>query len=175
MGILNLNRLVAVVVCLLAGYSSLRAQARPLPAPAAELKALEWMLGSWTHEAEGVVLKISCTKPVGGYFFERIFQLKLGSEATLTLKQFIGWDPVAKEIRSWGFGSDGSVETGVWSKEGNTWEVERKITYADGEQGTALNLITRIGEDGFLFKSVERHYGNRLLPDIVGLEVERDK
>lgn len=170
-----LKRFVLVLVFMGAGNCSVHAQDRPLPAPSAELKALEWMLGSWTHEAEGVVLKIDCTKSDGGYFLERTFQLKLGREANLTRKQFIGWDPVAKKIRSWGFGSDGTVETGVWSKEGNTFEVERTITYADGKQGTAINLITRIGEDAFLFKSVERHYGKQLLPDIIGLEVERSK
>ena len=53
----TLNQFVAVLVCLWAGISSVCGQDRPLPPPSAELKGLEWMLGSWTHEAEGVVLE----------------------------------------------------------------------------------------------------------------------
>jgi hypothetical protein len=168
-------RCTLLSVVLFACAPVLRAQDRVLPPPATALKALEWMVGSWTHEAEGVVLKIECKRAEGGYFLERTFQIKLGRDGKLTLKQFIGWDPEAKRIQSWGFGSDGSVETATWTKNGSIWEARRSITYADGKKGTALNLTNVLDQDNFIFKSVDRHYGGQLLPDIMDVEVERNK
>ncbi len=123
----------------------------------------------------GGVLKIDGRKTGGDYFIERTFQLKLGQSGNLTLRQFIGWNPSTKQIQSWAFGSDGSFETGIWSKEGSAWQSERSITFADGAKGSALNFVTVIDKNTLVFKSVQRRHGKRVLPDIMDLEVERGK
>ena len=166
---------IVTMLALLTGGTSLPAQDRPLPPPPAALKDFEWMVGSWKHDAEGVRLEIDCAKATGGYFLTRTFRLKLGSEDELILQQVIGWDPARQQVRSWAFGSDGSFEEAVWTKEGETWEAERVITYADGTKGSAVNYTAPMDKDSFHFKSLERRYGDRILPDIIGIEVDRVK
>ena len=165
--------LLAAVV--LSGASMLHAQDRPLADPSPELKALDWMIGSWKHEAEGVVLLMECTKGEGGYFLERKFELALGGQPKLVWRQAIGWNPATKQIESWGFGSDGSIETAVWDREGKIWEVERSIIFSDGSKGGALNIVTFLDKDSYIFKSVKRTHGDRILPEIMDIEVDRQK
>jgi hypothetical protein len=38
--------------------------------------------------------------------------------------QWIGWDPIKKEIRSWNFEADGGFGEGAWTKDGDNWIVK---------------------------------------------------
>ena len=48
--------------------------------------------------------------------------------------QIIGWDPAAKQIRSWVFDSDGAFGEGVWNKQGNRWYIQSTGTLARRQQ-----------------------------------------
>jgi hypothetical protein len=80
--------------------------------------------------------------------------------------QVIGWDPAAKQVRSWVFDSDGGIGEGIWTKQGDKWIVQAKDTTADGQKLTSQNVIRFIDNDSFAWQSVDRQVDGRLLPNI---------
>jgi len=75
----------------------------PPPSNYDHLKELEWMVGSWVDrdEDEGVVIQTDCEWTKNKNFMTRSFAVAVGDEVNLAGMQIVGWDPVAKQIRSW--------------------------------------------------------------------------
>jgi hypothetical protein len=144
----------------------------PVPPPE-PLKALEWMVGNWVHLSEGALIKMNARWSDQGRFLERTFSIRLGSEVEATIRQTVYWDPVSEEVRSWGFSSDGSFESGRWSEDGTRILVARRITYPDGSQGTAVNSWERAGEGRVFFSSASRFINGEPIPDIAPTELEK--
>ena len=132
------------------------------------------MVGSWTHDSEGAVVKMSAEWSENRRFLQREFEIKLGGTAAVRVRQTLYWDPVAKELRSWGFSSDGSFETGVWQLDGKRVHNKRKITYADGKLGSAVNTWEFIDAKQCVLTSTERRIDGKSLSDIAPTELGRD-
>jgi hypothetical protein len=78
------------------------------------LRGLEWMVGEWLDEEEGgVVIQTSCDWSPNRNFLIRSFTTLVNGEETLGGTQWIGWDPVKGNIRSWLFDSDGGYGEGT--------------------------------------------------------------
>ena len=80
--------------------------------------------------------------------------------------QIVGWDPAAKQIRSWVFDSDGGFGEGTWSKKENAWYVQSTGTLPDGRKSSSVNIITYVDENTCTWQSVNREAGGELLPNI---------
>jgi hypothetical protein len=80
--------------------------------------------------------------------------------------QIIGWDPAAKQIRSWVFDSDGGFAEGRWTKKEDGWYITTSGTLPDGGKATSVNVITRVDDDGFKWRSVDRTVDGAVLPNI---------
>ena len=87
--------------------------------------------------------------------------------------QLIGWDPEAKQIRSWVFDSDGGFAEGRWTKKGNRWSITTTGTLPDGGKASSVNVITYVDENQFKWKSLNRTAGGELLPNIDEVVVVR--
>ena len=48
--------------------------------------------------------------------------------------QWIGWDAVAKQVRSWSFYSGGGIGEAVWTKDGGKWVSKVTARTADGKK-----------------------------------------
>ena len=57
--------------------------------------------------------------------------------------QVIGWDPAAKQVRSWVFDSGGGIGEGIWTKQGDKWI--KKVQWMPMVAG----IIKRLAEFGF--------------------------
>ena len=88
------------------------------------LEVLDWMVGTWVDAGEDATIVTDCSWTKNRKFLKRSFKVKIDEEVTLEGDQFVGWDPLAGQIRSWTFDSEGGVGEGLWIQDGNRWLVK---------------------------------------------------
>jgi hypothetical protein len=144
-------------------------EAPPEPPPSSyeHLKELEWMIGSWIDQDEEATVQTDCDWTKNQNFINRSFAVVVGEEVDLAGMQIIGWDPVAKQIRSWIFDSDGGFSEGKWSRKGDDrWFIQQNGTLPDGGRTSAVNIITRVNDNSFTWQSVNREVNGDILPNV---------
>jgi uncharacterized protein (TIGR02246 family) len=142
--------------------------APPEPSPSSyeHLKELEWMIGSWIDQDEDATVQTDCQWTKNQNFLNRSFAVVVGEQVDMAGMQLIGWDPVAKQIRSWLFDSEGGFAEGKWTRKGDRWLIQMDGTLADGRKTTAVNIMTRVNDDSFTWQSVNRAVGGDVLPNV---------
>jgi uncharacterized protein (TIGR02246 family) len=140
----------------------------PEPAPSSyeQLKELEWMIGSWIDQDEDATIQTDCEWTKNQNFINRSFAVVVGDQVDLAGMQIIGWDPAAKQIRSWIFDSDGGFAEGKWTRKGDRWLIHQKGTLPDGSKSSAVNVITRVDDNSFTWQSVQREINGDILPNV---------
>lgn len=147
----------------------------PLPAPVeSPLNQLEWLIGNWTDRDHEGSIRYQFQWSKYNSFLTCSFEVSVQDQVELEGTQIIGWDPVAEQIRSWIFDSDGGFGEGRWRQVGNQWIVDVSFTSADGSQGTAVNVYTNVDERSFYWKSVERTLDGEQQADVDEVVVVRD-
>jgi hypothetical protein len=94
---------------------------------------------------------------------------------TLEGTQVIGWDPIAGQIRSWTFDSEGGFGEGRWIQDGSRWLIKTSFVLATGERASAVNVITYVDPDTFRWQSIGREIAGELQPDVSEVTVVRKK
>jgi uncharacterized protein (TIGR02246 family) len=138
----------------------------PPPSNYEQLKDLEWMIGSWIDQDEEATVQTDCQWTKNRNFINRSFAVVIGDQVDLAGMQIIGWDPAAKQIRSWIFDSDGGFAEGKWTRKGDRWLIHQTGTLPDGSRSSAVNIVTRIDDDSFTWQSVNREVGGDILPNV---------
>jgi uncharacterized protein (TIGR02246 family) len=155
----------------------LMASARDLPDEEAsaheELKQLEWLIGEWIDESPDAVVKTSYHWTDNKRFILGEFQVQLGRRAAMSGTQRIGWDPLAKQIRSWVFDSEGGFGDGLWTRDGDQWIVKFNGVRRDGKVASATNVYMRVSEDRAAFESRDRVLGGEAMPDSGAVPIVR--
>ena len=142
---------------------------------ASPLELLDWMVGTWVDEGEEATVVTKCYWTKNRKFLKRSFQLKVDEEVTLEGEQFVGWDPIAKRIRSWTFDSEGGTGEGLWIQDGNRWMVKTAFVLADGARASCLNVYTHVDDDTIRWQSTNREIAGELQPNIPEVTVVRQK
>ena len=88
--------------------------------------------------------------------------------------QIIGWDPAAKQIRSWVFDSDGGFGMGTWTKKDNRWSVQKSGVLPDGRRSSAVNIFTQLDDSTMTLQSVNRMVDGELLPNIDEVKITKE-
>ena len=147
----------------------------PPPSNYEHLKDLEWMVGSWidNDEDEDAMIQTDCNWTKNQNFMTRSFAVVVGDQVDMAGMQIIGWDPVAKQIRSWVFDSDGGFAEGKWTRKGDRWVIQQTGTLPDGSKSSAVNILRQIDNDSFTLQSVQRSVNGDLLPDVDEVTVVR--
>ena len=138
-----------------------------------QLKELEWMIGTWIDSDDQARIETTCQWTRNKNFINRSFAVSVRDRVELAGMQIIGWDPVAKQIRSWVFDSDGGFAEGRWSKKGKRWSITTTGITPDGLKSTSVNVITYVDDNQFKWQSVNRTVGGRLLPNVDEVVVVR--
>jgi uncharacterized protein (TIGR02246 family) len=139
------------------------------------LKPLEWMIGSW-HDDDpepSVEVQTDCEWTKNKNFITRSFAVAIGDQVNKSGMQIIGWDPVAKQIHSWVFDSDGGFSEGTWKQKEDKWFIQNSGTMIDGAKMTSVNIITPIDDDSFKWESVSREINGELQPNVEPVLVVR--
>lgn len=111
---------------------------------AAALADLEWLIGDWRDETENVTATSSFRWGAAGSYLIRSFSVAKGDAAAEEGTQVIGWDPLARQIRSWTFHSDGSFGEAFWSRSGGDWMIKSTQTLADGGTASGTYVLTPV-------------------------------
>lgn len=138
-----------------------------------QLRELEWMIGTWVDQDEQGRIETTCQWTKNRNFITRSFMVSVRDRIEMAGMQIIGWDPAAKQIRSWVFDSDGAFGEGVWSKKSNQWYVRSTGTLPDGSKSSSTNIMTCLDDNTFTWQSVNRAVEGELLPNVDEVVVVR--
>jgi uncharacterized protein (TIGR02246 family) len=145
--------------------SSVREEPDPLVRPHDRLKDLEWMIGEWVDEGSDSVVRVNCRWSEDKNFLIRSFTVKRHGKPVMSVSQRIGWDPLARQIRSWEFDSEGGFGEGKWSRDGERWVIKHTGVRPEGTTASATNLMARERPDLVRWVSTDRVLGDESVPD----------
>jgi uncharacterized protein (TIGR02246 family) len=141
-------------------------EAQVQSANAEHLEELEWLIGDWAGENEkGESGSASYDWAENNNFIVSTFATTLDNIPVTGGTQWIGWDAVDKQIRSWSFYSGGGFGEGAWSKDGNKWTI--KVT--------ATNLVTKTDNDHLTWQVTRLTVDGETLPDLKPVKMKRVK
>jgi len=163
--------------------AALREARAPEPSGTDALRELDWMVGEWkaidetAHGADGADAKPAAELTMSVRWNDahtyllremRIRPPAAGGEngSGLEISQRIGWDPLARQIRSWAFGSDGSHSEATWLRDGGSWVARTASVRPDGSQTSAINVYTFDGQDRCTMRSFHTHVGGEHMPPV---------
>jgi uncharacterized protein (TIGR02246 family) len=114
-----------------------------VPAPAAHLQELAWLVGSWESgkTAAGHTMKSACDWTANHSFLIRKFTSGSKDGRALAGTEVIGWDPRNDRIHSWVFDSTGGFGENIWLHDGKRWVVQHTGTTADGGHAAATYVM----------------------------------
>lgn len=163
--------------------AALREARAPEPSGPDTLRELDWMVGDWkvidetTHGTEAVDAKPAAELTMRvrwndtHTFLLREMRIRPTNGAAangvgLDISQRIGWDPLARRVRSWAFGSDGSHSEATWLRDGGSWVARTATVKPDGSQTSAINVYTFDGKDRCTMRSLHTHVGGEHMPPV---------
>lgn len=144
--------------------ASVREESDPFVPPHDRLSDLAWMLGDWVDEGPESVVHANCRWSEDKNFLIRTFTVKRQGKPVLTVTQRIGWDPLARQVRSWEFDSEGGFGEGKWTRDGERWIVKHTGVRPDGATASATNVMARERPDLIRWTSTDRIVGDESLP-----------
>jgi hypothetical protein len=142
-------------------------------AAANPLNELAWMVGDWIDSDEQATIESSVKWSKNDAFLIRSFRVANITAEPLSGMQIIAWDPAEKRIRSWTYDSCGGFGEESWSRSGDQWSSRTRFTRPDGGRASAVHVMTRLSDDSFRWKSVNRVIDGSLQPDIDEVTVVR--
>jgi uncharacterized protein (TIGR02246 family) len=144
------------------------------PSQYEQLKGLEWMVGRWVDQDDKASVVSECKWARNNNFLVRNFEVQVRDRIDMSGMQIIGWDPVAKQIRSWVFDSDGGTGQGTWTKKENRWYVQQSGVLHDGRKSSAVNVFTYLDENTFTLQSINRTVDGELLPNVDEVKITKE-
>jgi uncharacterized protein (TIGR02246 family) len=145
----------------------------PTPTPHDRLEPLAWLVGEWVDEDAEAAISITCSWDPSGNFLLVDFVARNSGEIVMQSRQRLGWDPLAKTIRSWVFDSDGGFGEGRWTLIDGNWIVKSSAVLPDGTTGSATLYFEPAGADRFTMKGFDRVLGNSMEPDFEAVIVRK--
>jgi uncharacterized protein (TIGR02246 family) len=146
------------------------------PSNAEHFEDIDWLIGEWTGEAEkGESAKASYTWAENRNFIVSSFATTVDGAPVVGGTQWIAWDAVDKQIRSWSFYSGGGVGEAVWTKEGDGWALKTTARTAAGKKVTATNLVTKTDDDHMTWQMTKLTVDGESMPDPKPVKMKRVK
>jgi uncharacterized protein (TIGR02246 family) len=140
------------------------------------LDDLEWLVGEWAGESEkGDSATAEYEPQYDGNFLVCTYSITLDGVPVSGGTQWIGWDAIEKQVRSWTFYSGGGVGEAVWTKEGNRRASNVRARTAAGNQVTATNVITKIDDDNMSWQLTKLTVDGKPMPEMPPVKMKRVK
>ncbi len=130
------------------------------------LSELDWLVGSWIDDHEGVRIEIDCRWTENGNFIARTYSVATADGVESSGLQIIGWDAQNKQIRSWLFDSNGGLINGTWNRNDDGWVVQSLATLADGTTGSFTSVFQPTDDGNYTWKKINRVRDGKLLPNL---------
>lgn len=156
------------------------AEIREYPAPVEDvssydrLKELEWMVGDWVDESEGIKASSNVRWADNMSFLIRTYQVEVQGEKATAGSMFVGCDPQTGQIKSWLFDSDGGHGEGHWTRTGEKeWVIKAQGVLRDGRPTSATQVHVILNKDSMKVSSIDRIIGGQIAPDIADVVMVR--
>ena len=146
-----------------------------VPSHYEQLKELEWMVGKWIDQDDQTTVTTECNWAKNNNFLVRSFTVQVLDRVDLSGMQIVGWDPAAKQIRSWVFDSDGGFGQGTWTRNGNRWSIQQSGVLSDGRKSSSVNILTYLDDNSVTLQSINRMVDGQLLPNIDEVRITKEK
>lgn len=131
-----------------------------------ELAPLEWLVGEWIDEGREEDVHTTFRWDENKSFLLEEFKVVSRGEVLLKGSQRIGWDPQAKQVRSWLFDSSGGFGESAWTPAGDDWICKARGVRPDGTSASATRRLTRVAQDRVIWTSTDRLLGDEELPNL---------
>jgi uncharacterized protein (TIGR02246 family) len=149
--------------------------ARP-PSNAAHFEDLEWLLGNWVgEETKGESSRASYNWAENRNFIVSSFATTVDGIPVVGGTQWIGWDAIDKQIRSYSFYSGGGIGEATWTKSDGKWLVKTTAKTSGGKKLTAVNVVTMVDADHATWQLTQLHVDGTPLPDPPLIKLKRVK
>lgn len=135
------------------------------PSTYAKVADLEFLIGVWTAEENGVKSESVCRWVSNKSFVQRTYTVTHVDGTTVSGVQMIGWNAGEGHVQSWDFSPDGGHAVGIWSPRDGGWMAEVRGVTGDGVSTAAINLLTRLDDSAYVWQSIDRTLGGKALPD----------
>ncbi len=138
-----------------------------------ELQQLHWLIGDWVEESPDSVVHTSYRWADDHHFIVSDYSVIIEGQLTIQGTQRIGWDPVAKTIRSWAFDSEGGFLEGTWTRNDRQWIIDHKGVTADGKTASSTSTLTHLHNHRMIWESHDRIVGGEKTPDLGPITIAR--
>ena len=138
------------------------------------LKDLQWMIGTWVDQDDSATVETTSQWSKNQNFITRRFLISFEGKSDLSGVQLIGWDPVAQNIRSWVFDSDGGFGGSTWKRKDNKWVIHSSATLSDGRKASALKTLTVLDDKTITWQASGRSINGEILPNIDPIKLTRN-
>ncbi len=148
--------------------SSVRESVYTPPSQAEHLSPLAWMVGDWTQapaDSKAPVATIRVLPGPNANFLISHRGVAFKDALHLTTTEWIGWDPVKKEVRSWTFETDGGYGESVWQQEKESWKIDSVSTLPTGESVKSTTTLTWVDDTTFTVQSTNQSIDGKSMPD----------
>jgi uncharacterized protein (TIGR02246 family) len=149
--------------------------ARP-PSNAEHFEDLEWLIGDWiAEESKGEGSRASYSWAENKNFIVSTFATTLGGLPVLGGTQWICWDAVDKQIRSYSFYSGGGIGEAVWTKKDGSWYITVAAKSAAGQKASLTHVVTQVDADHATWQPTQFTVDGKRLPDAPPMKMKRVK
>jgi uncharacterized protein (TIGR02246 family) len=130
-----------------------------------KLVDLDWLVGAWDMKSKDREVRLTFAWDENKARLLCQVARKEGGKFTSSAKQVIGLDPQRGQLRSWTFDDDGGHGQALWFRDGHQWVQDAIGVLPDGTPTSATNILKRINDDEFTWRSVGRTVAGESVPD----------
>ena len=155
-------------------FETVRQLEAQAPTHARHFEDLEWLIGQWTGEnAKGETISVGYEFAENGNFIVCSFATSLKGVPVMGGTQWLAWDPIDKQIRSWTFYSGGGFGEAAWTKEDGKWSAHTKAKTTDGKKVSVTNILTRVDASNSTWQATNLTVDGKEMPDSPLVKLKR--
>jgi uncharacterized protein (TIGR02246 family) len=140
-----------------------------------KLEDLAWLIGDWEVKGKDKEVQMKFAWNAKKTQIRNQFSVKEGGKVAASGIQIISQDPQSGQLRSWHFDDDGGHGQSMWFRDGNRWAMDSLGVLADGRETAATNVLTRLNDDAFVWRSTQRTLVGTPVSDTEPVKVVRVK
>lgn len=145
--------------------ASVRDQHVETPSSFHNVADLEWLIGDWTAEDQGVRIQSHCRWIGNKSFVQRRYIVTEVDGTMSSGVQMVGWNPLDGHVQSWDFSPDGGHAVGIWAPVEGGWIAEIHGVTGEGLTTNSVNTMIRLDDNAYVWQSTGRSVGEESLPD----------
>jgi len=138
-----------------------------------KLQDLAWLIGTWTAKTKDREVEMRFNWNEKKTYILSRFTVKEKDKVTSSGTQRICQDSQTGRLRSWMFDDEGGHGQGLWTRDGNRWLSESMGVTPAGNETAAVNVINRLDDNSFVWRSINRSVDGESMPDTTPVKVTR--